>query len=177
MTKCKVCDVAHRVLAFTLLVAVVVVTTTLVAVAQTTTGDTTISLYDVFGPWLTQIAGAVSLVLMGFLGWVAEVIRQKTGLQIEAFRSETLQTALTNGAGKIIVSVGDKLKDIRFDVRSPVIKEAVDYVLRSAPDAVKYFGLSPDQIAEKLLAKLGVITAANPEVSPIAVTPTIPPAH
>lgn len=173
-TPCSTCEMLRRLLVLSVATLAFVAIFLAAAAAQTTTAPTTtVSLWDALGPWASSIAAALAAVIIAFLGWVTETIRQKTGIQIDVLRSETLQAAITNGAGKAVVLLGDRLKTVTIDVRSPVVKEAVDYVLRSAPEAVKHFGLSPDQLAEKIIAKLGVITASNPEVNPVA-TPTPP---
>jgi hypothetical protein len=53
------------------------------------------------------------------------------------------------------------------EVGNQFVADAVNYVLKSAPDAVAYLGLTPDAIAQKILALL-------PQVANTTVTATSP---
>lgn len=86
------------------------------------------------------------------------MIKAKTGYDIEAHHREAFQTALTNGAGLVIQRGGELAAGVSIDVKNPAIRDAILYVNQAAPDAVKYFGITPNAIAEKLNAKLGVVT-------------------
>jgi hypothetical protein len=90
---------------------------------------------------------------------------------MEAHARELLETALTNAAGLVVMKAGDKLNGMVVDVHSPLIAEGVSQVNLWAQSAVQRFGLTPDDLAKKLINKIGVITASNP-----AVTPTTTPA-
>ena len=131
--------------------------------------NTSINLGDIIGPWLEMIVGAVAILVTAILGWLAALIKAKTGIDIEARHREALQTALTNAAGLMLRRLGDKANLVSFDVHNPIIREGILYVTRSAPDAVKKFGLSPEQLAEKLVAKLGLATATAALPEPASV--------
>lgn len=132
------------------------------AQAVTATPDTIVNVGDLVSPWLQLIFAAASVVIPAAALWAAAELRRRTGISIEASHREAFQTALTNAAGLLLAKAGDAAKNISFDARSPAIKDAVLYVNKSAPDALAYFGVSPDQIAEKIAAKLGAMTAAPP---------------
>lgn len=140
---------------------------TSIATAQVAVpADNTISLHRIFGPWMEVLVGGLATVVTALLGWVAAAIQRKTGVEVEFLRSQTLQTAITNAAGKVVMMTGEKMKDIKFTVENEAIRKAILYVIDAAPEAVKHFGLSPADIAEKVIAKIGVVTASNPEVNP-----------
>jgi uncharacterized membrane protein len=113
-------------------------------------------IYNVVQPYLLAV---VSVVATAIVGWLAELLRRKFNLDIEASHREALQTALTNGAGLLIGKAGAALAGRTLDVKSAALAEAVNYVLQAVPDAVRYFGVTPEAIAEKIRAKL-------PQVSP-----------
>ncbi len=50
---------------------------------------------------------------------------------------------------------------IRLDVKNAAIAEAVTYVLKGAPDALKYFGLGPERLREMIVAKAGAAIPAT----------------
>ena len=147
------------------------------AAAQTSApapaADTTINLGTELSPWLSYlVAGGVSL-LTAFGGWAvskfnawANVQNNAAVIQLEATARDTLQSALTNAAGNVIVSLGDKLNTITLDPKSAWIKQAVDLVNVTAQDAVKRFAITPDMLGQMILNKIGVLTAANPASNP-----------
>lgn len=128
--------------------------------------DTQVVVADLVAPWLEMLVGAVSILVTAILGWIAARIQAKTGIDIEARHREALQTAITNAAGLAINRLHGKLQDVTFDVRHPAIKQAVDYIGSAAPDAVRNFGLTPEQLAEKVVAKLGLAQAPALEATP-----------
>lgn len=165
--RCYLCQInPYRVLQTLGIFCFFMVVLVVAAAAQTVVPDTRVSLWSLLGPWVDGIGAALGALVLAVLGWLSVTIQRKTGIQIDFLRSETLQAAITNGAGKLVMLLGDRLKDVSIDVKSAAVKEAVEYVFKAAPDAIAHFGLSPAQIAEKIIAKLGVLTAANPDVNP-----------
>lgn len=116
------------------------------------------SIYAVVQPYLLAV---VSVVATAIVGWLAELLRRKFHLDIEASHREALQTALTNGAGLLITRLGGAIAGRKLDLKSVVLAEAVNYVLQSVPDAVRHFGVTPEAIAEKIEAKLSQMNAGN----------------
>lgn len=131
---------------------------TAAAVAQTVAPVTTISLDELIAPWLQYLVGLVAVLIGALVTWITTMIKAKTGYDIEAHHRDALQAALTNGAGLIIQRGGELAAGVNIDVKNPAIRDAILYVNSAAPDAVKYFGITPNSIAEKLNAKLGVVT-------------------
>lgn len=129
---------------------------TVAAVAQTET--TVINLGDLIAPWLEYLVGIVVVLIGALVTWITTMIKQRTGLDIEAHHREAFQTALTNAAGLVIQRGGELAAGVNIDVKNPAIRDAIMYVNQAAPDAVKHFGITPNMIAEKLNAKLGVVT-------------------
>lgn len=147
-------------------VLALMIITTVAAFAQDATPDTIINLGDIVSPWLQLIFTAASVIIPAAALWAAAELRRRTGITIEASHRDAFQTALTNAAGLLLAKAGDAANGIKIDARNPAIKEAVLYVNKSAPDALAYFGLSPDQIAEKIAAKIGTMTASSPPTVP-----------
>lgn len=121
------------------------------------------SIVSAWHPYVVEILAA--LIAAG-LGWVLNKIRERTGLEINAQHRATLQATLTNVVGLLIAKGEIAASNVKINVGSPAINEAVTYVLKSAPDALKYFGIdasTPEGAAslrEKIVAKIGVVTAA-----------------
>lgn len=132
---------------------------TVAAVAQTVTPPSTVvNLGDLIAPWLEYLVGIVVVLIGALVTWITTMIKAKTGYDIEAHHREALQTALTNAAGLVIQRGAELAAGVNIDVKNPAIRDAILYVNQAAPDAVKYFGITRESIAEKLNAKLGVVT-------------------
>lgn len=115
-------------------------------------------LYTVLQPYLLAV---VSVVATAIVGWLAELLRRKFNLDIDAAHRDALQTALTNGAGLLIGKAGSAVAGKKLDLKSVALAEAVNYVLQAVPDAIRHFGITPEAVAEKLQAKLPQVTAGN----------------
>jgi len=148
------------------------------AIAQTTVtstapSETTINVGQLLAPWLQiLIAGAVSLVLALF-GFLTKVLNDKMNLsgnasilEIEGHARDTLQSALTNAAGLLVMKMGPSLDKMKIDVKSPLVADAIITVNKLAGDAVNRFGITPETIGALIIAKVGVLTASNPTVNP-----------
>lgn len=128
--------------------------------------DTTVRVGDILSPWVEMLMSAVSVIIGGVLLYISTWVKAKFGIDIEARHREALQAALQNGAGLVLAKVSNKVDSVTIDMRHPLVKQAVQYVMESAPDAIQNFGLSPQQLAEKVIAKLGIATASQePAVS------------
>lgn len=129
---------------------------------------TTISISEILAPWLPFIVSTVSLFILALLSALTTFIKQRYGLEkdrtyneLERYARETLQSALTNASGGVIIALGDKLKDAKLDVHLPIIKDAVVNVNKRASDAVSHFKLDEDELAGMIIDKIGVMTATN----------------
>lgn len=121
--------------------------------------STALNVGELIAPWLEMLVGAAAILITAILGWIAALVRRKTGVDIDLARMQTLQKALENAAGILIAKAGDAVKDVNIDVRNPMIRDAILYVNKAAPDAVKRWNLTPEDLAEKLVAKIGTATA------------------
>jgi hypothetical protein len=142
-------------------------------VTSTAPTETTINVGQLLAPWLQGLVAAAVSVIMALFGWLTIVINTRANvqnnaavLQMEAHMRELLETALTNAAGWVIIKAGPALDGMTFDVKSPLVVQAIMTINNLAGTAVKQFGLSPDDLAKKLIAKIGVLTAPNPTIVP-----------
>lgn len=151
------------------------VTTPATATTSVTTSgsDTTVNVGQLLAPWLQALVAAAVSVIMALFGWLTVVINKRAGLesnaavlQAEAHVRELLETALTNAAGWVVMRAGPNLDKMNFDVGNPLIKQGIITVNALAGSAVAKFGLGPDDLAKKLIAKIGVLTASNASVTP-----------
>jgi hypothetical protein len=104
---------------------------------------------------LTVAAGLVVAWLKKKLN-LSDAEAEKIGLDMDALHRQALQTALTNAAGQALNRLGNELKGKVIEVNNPAVANAVNSVIKAAPDAVRYFRLEerPSEIAEKIIGKL-----------------------
>jgi hypothetical protein len=124
---------------------------------------------DIFVQYVLPILGTI--IGLG-LTWLMALLKSKFGLQIEQQQRDALQTALTNAAGLLLQKLGaDGVKAL--NTAHPDVGRAVNYVVKSAPAAVKAFGLDKraDELAQKVIAKVGVLTAPAAAVLPVSLAP------
>jgi hypothetical protein len=133
----------------------------------------TINVGQLLAPWLQGLIAAAVAVIMALFGWITTAINKRAGLegnaavmQMEEYARNALDSGLTTAAGWIIMKAGPELDKMSFDVKSPLIVQGVTVLNNLAGDAIKKFGLTPDDLAKKLIAKIGVVTAPNPSVAP-----------
>ncbi len=142
-------------------------------VTSTAPSETTINVGQLLAPWLQLLIAGVVSAILALLGWVTKVFNDKMNLSgnasvlaIEGQARDTLQSALTNAAGLLVMKLGPKLDGMKIDVKSPLVADAIVTVNKLAGDAVRRFGISPETIGALVIAKVGVLTAPNPVVSP-----------
>jgi hypothetical protein len=145
-----------------------------VAAAQSADAATTISWAELLNPWMPSIMAAVAALIIAFVTLLTSLFKKWTGIAIEDSNRAAIQASLTNAAGKAIMILADQIKDARLNAQHPAIKQAVEYVNQSAAGAVKAFDLKPEQIAEKIIAKIGILTAPDPTSAPKDITPPPP---
>lgn len=131
-----------------------------IASAQTPSAGSAV--FEIVRPYLVEIA---SVFVAAVVGWLATTIKAKLGIDIEARHREALQAALTNAAGLVINRAGGAARALNLPESNPLLVEGVKYVVDSAPDALKHFGITPaaahDILAQKLEAKIGVVIASK----------------
>lgn len=104
-------------------------------------------------PYATE---AASLIVIAAIGWVTVFLKRKLGIDIEARHREALHSAIMTGLGVAASRHGGSMRSIKVDVDSAFLAETANYVLQSVPDAVRYFGVTPERIAEIAAAKLNL---------------------
>jgi hypothetical protein len=101
----------------------------------------------------------------------------------DAQMRDLLESALKNGLGKIQAALAAETVRAQIAIPDvpPDVAVGVQYVLDHAPEAAEHFGLTPVEIADKIIARIGVknvetniaiASSASPEVpEPLAPVP------
>lgn len=155
-------------------VALLILSGAALAQQSTPVTATVINVSELLAPWMPILMTAFMGIVLAILEAIRQWIKKKTGVEIETSHMLVLQKAIENGAGLALNKLKNHAKTVTIDTRSDAVRQAVEYVNQSAADAVSNFGLTPEQIAEKIIAKMGVITAPNPEMNIQDITPPPP---
>lgn len=137
----------------------------LLLVANAARADALVAAGDIWAGLVPYLAAAIGSLISAAVGWLVYLVNMKLGLSIDDSLRDSLQTAAANAAGLVLAGLGNRLSGMTLDVRSELVADAVNYVLKAAPDAVAHFGLTPEAVAQKILALLprvaGGATAAD----------------
>ena len=113
-----------------------------------------------FSP-LTSLANdvmqtVVSLLASVIVGGAAWAAKKWFGLQVDAKQRESLHGAIERGISSALDAALKRLDGkTTFEIDNEVIAQVANYVIKLSPDAVKYFKLTPDKLADLITAKLG----------------------
>jgi len=95
---------------------------------------------------LVPVLGAISTAA---ISWAAAAFQRWTGMQIEARHREALHSAIMTGIG--YARSGLTPGGSSLNVGS-IVDQARDYVLKSVPDALQYFGLKEGTMLYDMIA-------------------------
>lgn len=102
-------------------------------------------------PYLSVLAEVAITALLGFL---ATRLSAWTGITIEASHREALHSAAMTGVNLALSRLDVSMSGVSVDVRSAVVADAVAWVLRSVPDALKHLNVTPEKVRAIVEAKL-----------------------
>lgn len=104
-------------------------------------------LFEVIRSYILEVASGLIIVL---IGWIARLIQRWTGIQIEKSRRDALHSAAMTGVTQALDEMGMRAVNLAVGARARVIAEGVEWVKKSVPDAVRYFGLDRPENASMI---------------------------
>lgn len=115
--------------------------------------------------WMTALATTLVTALLGLLLARVNPVLARIGLsqelKIDAQHRAALDRACANAAARIFARLDTALAArMKVDVGSPWLAQEVQSIVDHVPDAVSYFGLSPDRVSGKILAEFGRLQAS-----------------
>lgn len=155
------------------LVGLMLVTGTAVAQVVTPAPSTTvIQAGNTFYDLMIAYAGIVGTIVSALASWA---LWKFTGIKMESNHRNAIETFVNNAAGAFLVKFEDLKEAGNIDVHNPVIAQLANAGLGRIKDALDYFGLDADHLKQRIVEKIGILTAV-PAVAtaPTVVTPTIP---
>jgi len=124
--------------------------------------DALVVVGDIWTGLVPYVVAVIGALISAAVGWLVYLVNKKLGLSIDDSLRDSLQTAAANAAGLVLAGLGSRLSGMTLDVRSALVADAVNYVLKAAPDAVAHFGLTPEAVAQKILALLPQVAGGAP---------------
>ena len=98
----------------------------------------------------------VSLLASVIVGAAAWAAKRWFGLQVEAKQRESLHGAIERGIGGALEALLKKWDGkTAIEIDNEAIALVSNYVIKLSPDAVNYFHLTPDKLADLIKAKFG----------------------
>lgn len=122
--------------------------------------DTTVSLGGFVNAFIPYIEAALAALATALVAWAAQAAQKFLGIQLDKSSRDALHSAAMTGVNMALSRLGQSAANLTFDAKSAVIAQAIEWVESSVPDALKHFGLTPDQLQALIESKLGVAAAA-----------------
>jgi hypothetical protein len=91
-----------------------------------------------FGHLVPEILAALGALVTVAIGWAASKFSQYTNIKIEADHRAALHQAINTGIQLAVTKFGGSG---RIDVKNALVASAAEWVIKSVPDALKWFGL------------------------------------
>lgn len=114
------------------------------------------SLLEPIRPYLVEVFGAL---ILAFVTWLSSWLRATFKVSLDEAHRAALHSALENGARLALERLDEAAASTTIETGSPLIATGVEYVFKYSPDAVAYFGLTPERVGELLRAKLKIAAA------------------
>lgn len=143
------------------------------ALAQTPAAPVVIDtrpLVEQLVPYIIAVAGSVITVLGTLAVGAINKWGRAHGLQIDDSNRDALLASLRNGASGLIAAGAVRVEaNGKINVSPGLVSSlAKDIVENRAPDAVQHFGLTPDQVGQKIVEQMPQILAAPATPAPKA---------
>jgi hypothetical protein len=100
------------------------------------------------------INAAATAAIAALVGWVLVVVKNKFNIDIEAKHREALTAFVQRQASTLIAAGAVKLKGTTIQVDNELVAEAANAALSAIPDALKFFGLTPASLEERIIGML-----------------------
>lgn len=125
-----------------------------VAVPVDTTVDVGGPLYLFFRDYILPIFGSVLALIIGWAQF------RLTGIRQDAEARASIEIFATNAAGEFL-SRFDSIKGMKIDVHNALIAQLANQALTRIPDGLARFGWTAEQVKQRIVEKIGVLTAAG----------------
>lgn len=105
------------------------------------------------------INAALQAVLASGLAWLAYVLNKKFNINITEGQRQAVQTWLTNQASSLIADGAVKIENGKVVVNKDALEAHAHQYATQIPDAAKFFGITPELAAAKIVDKIPQVPA------------------
>jgi hypothetical protein len=100
------------------------------------------------------INGVVTALIAALVGWAAIVVKNKFNIDIEAKHREAITAFVQRQASSLIAMGAVKLDGVKVEVQNAALADAANKALAAIPDALKFFGITPASIQQRIIDML-----------------------
>lgn len=97
------------------------------------------------------INAVVTAAIAALVGWVAIVVKNKFGIDIEAQHRQALTAFLQRQASGLVAMGAVRLNGVKVEVQNEAVAAAANTALKAIPDALKFFGLTPEKLQSMII--------------------------
>ncbi len=97
------------------------------------------------------INGAITAMIAALVGWVAIVVKNKFNIDIEAKHRDAVTAFLQRQASGLVAQGAVKVSGLKLEVKNESLAAAANAALGAIPDAMKFFGLTPQKIQSMIV--------------------------
>lgn len=108
----------------------------------------------VTGGVVELINGAIAAGITALVGWVLMTVKAKFNVEIEAKHREALTAFLQRQASSLVARGAVKVQGVKIEVASDAVAVAANTALHAIPDALKFFGLTPEALQKRIVDML-----------------------
>lgn len=123
--------------------------------APAVAGGGVINIGQAFGTVMQPYIDAlVQAAIVGAMGWIGWLLKNKLGVDTDAKQRDALQAFLLNTANSLIAAGAVQMQGKTVTVRSEALAAEVNTAITRIPDALKHFGLDAPSAAGLLKDKI-----------------------
>jgi hypothetical protein len=103
------------------------------------------------GGLVEAINGASAACIAALVGWVLMIVKNKFHIDIEAKHREALTAFLQRQASSLVAKGAVKVQGLKIEVANDAVAVAANTALHAIPDALKFFGLTPEALQKRII--------------------------
>jgi hypothetical protein len=103
------------------------------------------------GGLVDAVNGVIAGLITALVGWVMVTLKTKFNIEIEAKHREALTAFLQRQASSLVARGAVKVQGLKVEVSNDAVAVAANTALHAIPDALKFFGLTPEVLQKRIV--------------------------
>jgi DNA-binding transcriptional regulator YdaS (Cro superfamily) len=136
-----------------------------------------VSLHPIITALAPYVVAAFGAIITASAAWAAAAIKRRTGIEISQHDLDVFDKAAKAQAGKIVAQETAGWEKKSFDVKNPIVADAVSTVLARLPAEANRIGVTPAKVGDMIVGEIGHLQASatsTPLIPPITAATTQP---